>query len=260
MLKLMKYEFRKWRTTLLALLGGLVALEVGFIVGLKLDRPTLMTVCLSLIGLLTFAAFAYLTIAGIAGYSQELREKSGYLVFMAPVQPISIVLSKLLFIALVSLASTALFGAAGYLDFRALLGKLNLDAQTMDSMNALLRFGLKTDATVQQILQMASFVAVSVMLEVLLTMCTAYLAITLSATLLQNKKGFLKGLISIVLFVALSWGSSWLAQKLLYTRIEFGAEIDEFKRTLGLSLLLNFGLCALFAGVSAWLLDKKVDM
>jgi hypothetical protein len=108
--------------------------------------------------------------------------------------------------------------------------------------------------------QMAGFTAASILLEVLLTMCTAYLAITLSATLLQNKKGFLKGLISIVLFVALSWGSSWLAQKLLYTRIEFGAEIDEFKRTLGLSLLLNFGLCALFAGVSAWLLDKKVDM
>ena len=58
MLKLMKYEFRKWRTTLLALLAGLAALEVGFIVGLKLDKPTLMTVCLSLIAFLTFATYA----------------------------------------------------------------------------------------------------------------------------------------------------------------------------------------------------------
>ena len=260
MLKLMKYEFRKWRVTLLALLGGLAALEVGFIAGLKLNRPGLMTVCLSLIMLLTFAAFAYLVIAGIAGYSQELREKCGYLIFMAPVRTISIVLSKLLFIALVSLAATALFGAAGYLDFRALLGKLDLDAHTLENLNAMLRFGLKTDATVQQILQMAGFSAASVMLEVLLTMCTAYLAITLSATLLQNKKGFFRGLISFALFIALSWGSSWLAQKLLYERVRFGAEVDQFRAVLGGSLALNFALCALFAGASAWLLDRKVDM
>ena len=260
MLKLMKYEFRKWRTTLLALLAGLVALEVGFIVGLKLDRPTLMTVCLSLIGLLTFAAFAYLVIAGIAGYSQELREKCGYLIFMAPVRSISIVVSKLLFIALVALTATALFGAAGWLDARYLLSRANLDAQTMENLNSMLRFGLKTDATVQQILQMAGFSAASVLLEVLLTMCTAYLSITLSATLLQNKRGFLKGLISIAIFIALSWGSSWLAQKLLYERVALGTTLEQFKATLGWSLLMNFVLCSLFAGVSAWLLDKKVDL
>ncbi len=245
MLKLMKYELRKWRTTLLALLVGLVALELGFIAGQKLNKPELMTICLSLIVLLTFAAFAYLVIAGIASYSQELREKCGYLVFMAPVHPVSIVASKLLFIALMALAATAL---------------LDLDARTLDSLNAMMRFGLKTDATVQQILQMAGFAAASVLLEVLLTMCTAYLAITLSATLLQNKKGFLKGLISFALFVALSWGSSWLAQKLLYERIKLGAEINEFQAVFGGSLLLNFVLCAIFAGASAWLLDKKVDM
>ena len=260
MLKLMKYEFRKWRVTLLALLGGLAVLEIGFIAGLKLNRPGLMTICLSLIALLTFAAFAYLVIAGIAGYSQELREKCGYLIFMDPVRSISIVLSKLLFIALISLAATALFGAAGYLDMRALLDKLNLDAHTLESLNAMMRFGLKTDATVEQILQMAGFSAASVILEVLLTMCTAYLAITLSATLLQNKKGFLKGLISFALFGVLSWGSSWLAQKLLYERVTLGATVGEFRATLGWSLLLNLALCALFAGASAWLLDHKVDL
>ena len=38
MFKLMKYEFRKWRTTLLALGGGLVALEAGFIFGQMTNR------------------------------------------------------------------------------------------------------------------------------------------------------------------------------------------------------------------------------
>ena len=109
---------RSFLGVLLGLLVGLVALELGFIAGQKLNKPELMTICLSLIVLLTFAACAYLVIAGIASYSQELREKCGYLVFMAPVQPVSIVASKLLFIALMALAATALFGTAGYLDFR----------------------------------------------------------------------------------------------------------------------------------------------
>ena len=260
MLKLMKYEFRKWRVTLLALLAGLAGLELGFIAGVKLEKPQLMIVCLSLIMVLTFAAFAYLVIAGIAGYSQELREKCGYLIFMAPVRSISIVLSKLLFIALVALAATALFGTAGWLDARYLLARSHLDAQTLDSLNAMLRFGLKTDATVQQILQMAGFSAASVLLEVLLTMCTAYLAITLSATLLQNKKGFLRGLISVVLFVALSWGSGWLAQKLLYNKVAIDATFEQMRGVIGWSLLLNAVLCALFVAASAWLLDRKVNL
>lgn len=260
MLKLMKYEFRKWRVTLLALLVGLVGLELGFIVGVKLEKPQLMIVCLSLIMVLTFAAFAYLVIAGIAGYSQELREKCGYLIFMAPVRSISIVLSKLLFIALVALAATALFGITGWLDARYLLARSHLDAQTLESLNAMLRFGLKTDATFQQIFQMAGFSAASVLLEVLLTMCTAYLSITLSATLLQNKKGFLRGLISLVLFAALTWGCNWLTNRLLYRGVDASASLRQLTGAIGWSVLLNAALCAVFAGISAWLLDRKVNL
>jgi len=260
MLKLMKYEFRKWRVTLLALVAGLAALEIGFIAGQKLDKPQWMVICLSMIAILTFAAFVYLLIAGIASYSQELREKSGYLVFMVPVHPMGVVAAKLLFIALTALAAMALFGTAGYLDFRYLVSKLDLDANSLEQVNMLLRFGLKTDATVQQIAQAMGFGVLAVLLEVLLTMCTAYLAITLSATLLQNKKGFLRGLISVALFVALSWGASWLTQKLLYTRIRLGAEISEFRTILGWNAALDFALCALFAGASAWLLDRKLNL
>ena len=43
MLKLMKYEFRKLRTALLAMLGTLIALEIVFLVGNEMhknDMPT----------------------------------------------------------------------------------------------------------------------------------------------------------------------------------------------------------------------------
>jgi len=91
-------------------------------------------------------------------------------------------------------------------------------------------------------------------------MCTAYLAITLSATLLQNKKGFLRALISLVLFLALTWGSNWLAQKLLYDRIAIDATLEQMRGVIGWSLLMNAVLCALFTGASAWLLDRRVNL
>ena len=58
MLKLMKYEFRKLRTALLAMLGLLVVLEAGFLFGVYREKPELTAVSLALISVLVFAAFA----------------------------------------------------------------------------------------------------------------------------------------------------------------------------------------------------------
>ncbi len=260
MLKLMKYEFRKLRNTLLAMVGCLAALEIGFLAGEKLGKDGLTGVCLALITLLVFLVYAYIILAGMASYSRELKEKSGYLIFMTPVSPLGVVLSKLLFTALAALAATALFGFAAYFDYRMLFGRLDLDPDIMNQLNMLLRFGLKADATVQQIVQIAGFAVLTVIIEIMLTMCTAYLAITLSATLLQNKKGFVRGLISLVLFVALTWGSNLLVQKLLYNKVALNATFAEMTGVIGWSLLLNAVLCAAFVAASAWLLDRKVNL
>ena len=260
MFKLMKYEFRKMRATLLAMLGALAALEIGFIAGLKLEKSGLMAVCITLISILVFVVYAYIILAGMASYSRELKEKSGYLIFMTPVRPVGIVLSKLIFTALASLAATAVFGLVAYLDFRYLLDRANIDPDVLDQVNMLLRFGLNSNATVFQILRTALFYALTVLIEVMLTMCCAYLAITLSATLLQNKKGFLRGLISLLLFGLLTWGGNWLSQKLFYEGVTVSASLEEFKHALGWSLLLNAGLCAVFTAASAWLLDHKVNL
>ena len=266
MLKLMKYEFMKMRVTLLALVAGLIALEAGFLIGEATNRTAMMSVCLTLVLILTFGVFAYLIIAGIVSYSQELRDKSGYLIFMTPVRPLGIVLSKLLFIALVSLVAMALFGGASYLDIRHLIVRLDLDAKDLATINSMLRFGLRTNATLAQILQMVLLFAVMTLDQVLMTMCTAYLAITLSATLLQNKKGFVRGLISVVLFALLTWGAGWVTSKLTYGGVtidesaDWTVAIEQLRRGMGLGALVDLGFSAIFVAVSAWLLDRKVDL
>ena len=260
MLKLMKYEFRKLRNTLLIMLATLAALEIGFLVGEAMEKTGLMTVSLVLISVLVFLVYAYIILAGMASYSRELKEKSGYLVFMVPVRPIGVVLSKLVFTALTALAATALFGAVAYFDFRYLIGKMDIDPDVMNQINMLLRFGLKANANVMQILRMAGFYALTMLIEILLTMCTAYLAITLSATMLQNKKGFLRAMISLVLFIALTWGANWGGQRLIYDRVALDTPLQEMTGTIAWSLLYNLVLSALFVGASAWLLDHRVNL
>ena len=260
MLKLMKYEFRKMRTTLLAMLAGLIALQIGFVVGTHTDNNTVVIVCLSLITLLTSLVYAYIILAGMASYSRELKDKSGYLIFMTPVSPLGIVLSKLLFTALAALVATATFGVAAFLDFRYIFQQANISKETMDQINMLLRFGLNANADLLQIVRIVMYYVCTVLIEVLLTMCTAYLAITLSATLLQNKKGFVRALISLLLFVGLTWGCSWVAQKLIYANATIDKDLKQLSGYLGWSLLLNAGFCAVFTGTSAWLLDKKVNL
>ena len=260
MLKLMKYEFRKLRATLLILLGSAAALEVGFLAGQAMRKNTMMTVCLGLITFLTFLVYAYILLAGMASYSRELKEKSGYLIFMTPVTPLGVVVSKLLFTALAAIAATLLFGSIAYIDYRMLIRRIHIDSRITQQINAILRFGLKADAGIEQILGMAAFYTVSVLVEILSTMCTAYLAITLSATLLQNKKGFLRALISLVLFVALNWGIGWLTQKLVYNRVAVDTPFSQMTGPLAISVGMNAVFCALFAGASAWLLDRKVNL
>lgn len=260
MFKLMKYEFRKLRTALVVMVCALAALEIGFVLGTLLKRDGVAAICLGLITVLTFLVYAYIVLAGMASYSRELKEKSGYLIFMAPVTPLGVVLSKLVFTLLASLAATALFALTAYLDFRYLIGRMNIDPQALEQVNMALRFGLKANADVFQLLRMAGFAVVTVLIQIMLTMCCAYLAITLSATLLQNRKGFLRGLISLVLFFAITWGSSWLGNRLIYDGVDLNATYDQMKGAVGWSLLLNFCLASVFAGASAWLLDRKVDL
>ena len=142
-----------------------------------------------------------------------------------------------------------------------LLSRLDVDPKFLDQLNMLMRLGLNASSSVQQILQRAGFFTVTILIEVMLTMCTAYLAITLSATLLQNKKGFLRALISLLLFVGLTWGCAKLTQVLLYDRLSGAyATMEQYENILGWSLLLNGGLSAVFACASAWLLDRKVNL
>ena len=261
MLKLMKYEFRKSRTVLLGMLAALAALEAGYLAGNAAKNYRVMGVCLGLLTALMFAVYFYILIAGIASYSRELNDKTGYMAFMAPVSPLGIVVSKLLFTILAALTVTALFGAAVYFDYAIQFRRLGTGADVfrqIDFTFTMFTGSLGENVSLSRVLLAIGFEAGVVLIGILLALCTAYLAITLSATLLQNKRGFLRGLVSLLFFLALNYVTDRVGG-----RVSSDATPDSFGmliRLLGARATVDFAFAALFAGASAWLLDRRVSL
>lgn len=270
MLKLMKYEFRKLRTTLLVLLMVLAALELMFVVGNQLEREGWVLASLVMLTMLVFAIYGYILVAGVVSYSRELSDRTGYLVFMTPTRPLGIVLSKLVFTLLAGTALTALFALAACLDYMYVARSFHVDQSLLDQINTSLKFLLGDfGVTINSLAQLILFTVLSVLIEVMLAMCTAYLAITVSATLLQNRKGFLRGLVSVLLFFGITWGAAWLSEKLtdLVPRLlnagrysPTSMDARTMKAMLGASLCLHLVLGGAFAVISASLLKRKVSL
>ena len=260
MLKLMKYEFRKTRTVLVVLLIAFAALQLGFVAGIRADRPRLYIPASMLTAFLVYGAYVYILLSGIVSYSRELRDRTGYLVFLVPVHPFGVVLSKLLFTLLAAVAATAVFGAGAYLDYVGLFRRLSIDPALLQKIDLSMFLPMVGESLpLGQIAMMALTVLATLLIRLMTTACTAFLAITLSATLMQNRKGFLRGLLSFLFFFLLVWGAQALEDALLgpLTR---AASMSAMLRRLGASLAVNLAFCGLFAWLSAWLLDRRVNL
>ena len=260
MLKLMKYEFRKQRTVLLALLIALVALELGFVLGHHFEKADVAGVCLALLTVLGFGTYAYLMVAGIVSYSRELTNRTGYLTFMTPVRPIGIVLSKLVSTLLMGIGATALFALAAYLDYAYLFRTFNITEDALQQLNFGVRMVLgNMSFDINQVWLFVACAVAVVLIQVMLAMCTAYLSITLSATLLQNNKGFVRALISVLLFFAINYGAGKINSAIIETSPALRTPSDVL-RVVGITLAVNLALSAVFAVISAYLLKKKVSL
>lgn len=268
--KLMKYEFRKIRSTLLVMVLGLIVLELVFLYGVHAMKDVPIAISTVLITWLTFGVYLYILVSGIVGYSRELSNRTGYLAFMTPVRPIGIVLSKLVFTALIAIAVTALFGAGAYLDYRFLLRRANIGADKLRQASFIMEMLLDVEGLSANLMSYARFIiyaAVSMLCGMLLIMCTAFLAITLSATVLENRKGFLRGFLSFVFFAALSYGTTRLTGEVSGALLAAPETADlaylnsaNMTAALAATIALQLILGGAFAALSALLLDRRVSL
>lgn len=254
MLKLIKYEFRRSRTSLIVMLAVALVLYLAAPLGALLKRQGLMGVSLFALMFYCFAAYIYVLVRGVTAYSGELSTRSGYLMLMVPRSTLSIVLSKLLFtlcfaIVMLAVCVAACIGSATIFmdevfDVRGMIPMLKYFAQSMEiDLSALGFFCL--------------YAVVSLLISVISVVSMGYLSATLSAAIAARGKGakLLSAVLFLVLLILVGKVSTLAAPEAL---VEDFVDLQTVLLSAIPTLLVNLGFTALFTGLSALILKKRV--
>lgn len=263
MLKLIKHEFRRNRTGLLVMLGIAAALFLLAPLGAALKREALMAASVAMLFMYCFAAYIVVLVRGVTAYSDELKSKSAYLLLMIPRSTTAILFAKLLFtlffgLVMLGICVAALVGSASIM-----LGEIY---QVKGILN-ILKYALTDIGIDLHMLGAFAALAIEGLLGSVLSLVSAcYLATTISATIMQNRKG--RGLVSVVLVLAimilLGELSELLVNDLFFSSLNVSMtneQIAAAAASAGLpSMLFYLCIACIFTWLSAVLLKKKVSL
>ena len=202
MFKLIKYEFRKNMSGMGVMAGIMAAAQLYFMYAAFIandrDKASMGALFL-LVG--AMVCFFMVFVLGIATYSRELSNKTSYLVFMTPNSAIKIIGSKLLYIFFNGAIVLAVIGLLGMADWTILARMWNEELSLLQLIISMLPVaGVDT----LQILYTLLAIVIQFLVSFFMAVTLAYMSITATATILQNRKG--KGIISVVLYVLMIVG------------------------------------------------------
>ena len=256
MLKMMKYEYRRGVFPLLVVITALAAAELLFVIGIFAEKNLLAGLGITFLMLGGFASFMFVLIYGVIIYSQDLKNKTGYMVFMTPISNYKIIGAKLLSILLTGVTLVAFLGLLIVVDYNLLKSHNGGVASAEFVLDEILGTrGLSIGSVIANVV-----VFIVVALIQFYTMITiAYLAVSLSSTVLQNKK--IKGVVSFILFVALYVLVSYIAYKLPNLGDDMQAETMLYAMYKNIPQLILYVVCMIGSYIgSATLLSKKISL
>lgn len=251
MLKLMKYEFRKTWITKLILLGVTAVAEIAFLIGLYVERETTLGLSVMLLVFLAFGGILMIGLYSVMTLHRDMNTKQSYMLFMTPSSSYSILGAKVLECGLSILIGGAFYFALGALDITLLFaksGELNrLWSAIQDFLSHL------TFANHQLLIDMEGMAAFVFCLLAgwILTVITAYFAVVISAALLNGKR--FNGLLSFVLFLALSWFIGWVARTAT-------ASIPSINALLLVDGAISLVFTAVMYMVTAIIMERKLSV
>ncbi len=254
MLKLMKYEYRRNLNSIVIMLSAILLLQGFFLFSIFKKDVELVIPAAMLLFVAASICVMGMLIYSVALYSRELGAKTSYLTFMTPNPAVKILGSKLLSALLLGLCYALILGSFGAWDFTLLaktfpevqLGRIVME-QVLDNM---------ANTDLATILTTISAMGIEFLINFFTVVVVSYLAITLSATVLQNKK--LKGLVSFLIFIAimtaLEWGTSLLPSGTDHNNLMDALLAAWPKYAVYLCVMLGSFV------LSARLLEKKVSL
>ncbi len=251
MFKLMKYEFRKQAFSKLVILALVGLIEVLFLFGVVTSRENLIGTAMGLLFSFSFGALFFLAFESILTYSNDLKQKCSYMLFLTPNTSYSIVGAKVLSAGIQIVLAGLAFFAVFAIDAGILIAKYDAIAQVKEAALQLLDqfFNLRIQFT--DILA----VVIEIISRWISTITLAFFSITLSTTFLANNK--FKGVVSFIIFIALNVIFSKIVNLVL-------GSPDNFLNNVSMYFILDSLIILCFTVVTyigtAWMLERKVSV
>ncbi len=256
MLKMMKYEYRRGIFPLLVVITALAAAELLFLIGVFAEKDICVGLGLIFLIMGGYAAYLFVLIYGVIIYSQDLKNKTGYMVFMTPLSNFKIIGAKLLSILLTGATLVIFLGIIMVVDYNVIKSHNSNIAGMEIMLNGIL--GTNGSSLGEIVANLAAFIVV-VLIQFFTMITVAYLAVSLSSTVLQNKK--IKGVVSFVLFVVIYVLMSYIAFKLphLGEGMQATTMLEAIYASLPQFTLYLVCMIGSYIG-SAALLSKKISL
>ena len=258
MLKLSKYELRKNRNTLLFLLGGLLILQLLFQLALSHGEDPEIGASVTVLFLYGLVCYFSVFLLAVINYYREINSRTSYLVFMTPVSPLCIILSKMLTVLILGLILAGALGLLALADLQQLSTYYGEYAPIWDQITTLLAsVGIRTGEIWSNIL----YGIITFLLSFYATVTIIYLCITLTATLLQNSRFRL--IVSIVFFLLATWGRSKLQDWIgTFFQPDFANDISltDLLTQSWPYTLLNLAVLIVCVATTSQLLKKKLSL
>lgn len=255
MLKMIKYEYRKSLTSLLCMLGGYAMIELYLLISAYvLEDEVHFASAITLLLIAAYISYFLVMIFGVTSYSKELKHKSGYLLFMTPVSSYKILGAKLLTNLINGVIMVAVIAVLFITGFRIGEDKFSIGNVLKFVEELYNEMGGSWSEVIAKILVFIFLF----LLVTYMTVVVAYFAISISATILQNKKG--KGAIGVLLFFVIIVLVYAVGYQL--PTLDFDVSSAFAKDVLDdLPIILWFLAVAVAAYIgSATLLEKKISL
>lgn len=247
MFKLMKYELRKQLLSKIIILITLGILECGFAYGVIADKEGTIATFVGLFMFVAIAATVFVSFECILTYSNDLKTKQSYMLFLTPNSTYSIVGAKVLSAITQILLTGAAFATIIIANFIFLTIRYDELGNLVRSLDGFIKHMLGANIDLGYIIATLMFLALNWLSVVIIAM----LAITLSTTFLANNK--LKGFVSVVIFFLLNYIFAKI-YSLLLPSITFTVK-DFIVADIAILVVIVISYLA-----TSFMLDKKVSV
>lgn len=244
MLKLMKYEFRKTWFIKLILLGVTAVAEIIFLIGLYARHEDTMAVGTFLLFVLAFGGLLLIGVESVVVLHRDMNTKQGYMLFMTPNSCYRILGAKVLECSISVLVVGAFFFALGALDITLIFAKQGMLSLMWKRIQDALSHMTFAGRPIQLDLPAIASISICVLASWIATITTAFLSDVISSALLNGKK--FNGLISFLIFVALSWGLSEL----------ISLAVGGFREVI--PYMLVYSLCSIIVAVLVYWITARI--